>query len=128
MLNAKLTNLAANAQVDALTALLNGGTLEIYTEVQPIDADLPPTGELLAVLAFGTPAFAPGVNGVAVAHSLKGTTSLANGIASWYRCRGAAPVCDGSIGTSDANLVLNAVNFITGAIISVDSFVLTARK
>lgn len=131
MLNPKLSNLAANAEVDALTALLDGGTLEIRSGTQPIDADTPPSdGDLLATLTFGTPAFGAGVNGVAVANAITGAVAVANGTATWYRAKTslAATVTDGSIGTSDANLVVNATSVIIGASVSVDSFILTARK
>lgn len=131
MLNPKLSNLAVNAEIDALTALLDGGTLEIRSGTQPINADTPPAdGALLATLTFGTPAFGAGVNGVATANAITPALAVATGTASWYRAKtaGAATVTDGSIGTSNANLIFNAVAVVTGVNVSVDSMVLTASK
>jgi len=131
MLNPKLSNLAANAEVDALAALLDGGTIEVRSGTQPTDADTaPPDGALLATLTFGTPAFGAGVAGVATANAITPGTAVATGTASWYRCKtsGAANVQDGSIGTSLANMILNSTGVVTGADVSLNSFVLTASK
>lgn len=132
MLNPKLSNLAVNAEIDALTALLDGGgTLEIRSGTQPATADTaPPDGQLLATLTFGTPAFGAGVNGVATANAIGSALGVATGTATWYRAKtaGSATVTDGSIATSNANLIFNAVSVVVGVNVSVDSMVLTASK
>jgi len=140
-LTPKLSNVAANAEVDALTALLNGGYLEIYAGTQPTDADTAISGQTnLATLTFGTPAFGAGVAGVATANAIGADTDAnATATATWYRLfqSGHTPgsgdealkrVADGSIGTSSANLNLNSTAIQIHATVAVDSFTLTASK
>src|SRR4051794_35230978 len=98
--NPQLSDAAASAEVDALTALLNNGYLRIYNGVQPADANTPLAGQtLLAELRFGNPAFGAGVAGVATANAITSDTDAdANGTATWYRCfksDGTTVVCDG---------------------------------
>src|SRR5207247_1933356 len=56
----------ANASADAVAALLNGGTIRIYTAPQPATADTAITTQtLLASPTLGNPAFTAAVAGVA---------------------------------------------------------------
>lgn len=130
--NFKIANATANAEVNALTALLNGGTLKIYTGTQPTDADTALGAQtLLATLTFGSPAFGAGSNGVATANAItQDSTADATGTATWFRCltSGAALVCDGSVGTSGADCNLNSVAISAGAAVSVTSMTITQGK
>lgn len=131
-LNPHLSNAGANAEIDALTALLDGGTLEIYDGSQPSSPDDAPTSQvLLATLTFGTPAFGSGIGGVATANPLTSELDApATGLASWYRMKksNGDPVADGSVGTIDANLILTTVSIAQHAEVAIDAVVLTARK
>lgn len=130
-LSPKLSNLAANAGVDAIAALLDGGTMEIRTGSQPATVDDPETGTLLATLTFGTPAFGAGVAGVATANALTGEADAPNtGSAGYYRCKtsGGAAIEDGSVGTSDANCILSQLLIVQHATVNINSFVLRQRK
>jgi hypothetical protein len=133
MLNEKLTNASASAEADALTALLDGGFLDIYDGTQPATADTAITTQvLLASLALANPAFQPAVNGVAASNAITPEADApATGTATWYRFYKAdhtTPVQDGSVGTMDANLLLSSVNIQIHAVVSVETFTLTARK
>lgn len=132
-LNPKLSNAAANAEVDALSALLDGGTMEIRSGTQPATPDdAPSDGALLATVTFGSPAFGSGVAGVASANAITSDPdAVATGTAAWYRCKtsGGAAVHDGSIGAGGTfNLVLNSASIQQHAVVSVGAFVLTASK
>ena len=132
-LNEKLTNLGANTQIDALSALIDGGFMDIYDGIQPSDADTPIGSQvLLASLGLSNPAFVPGVGGVALANAITPDASAdATGTATWYRIYRSdhiTPVMDGSVGTVDANLILTSVSVQAGASVSVESWSLTARK
>lgn len=130
--NFKIANASANAEVDALTALLDGGTLKIYTGTQPTDADTAIGAQvLLATLTFGSPAFAAGSSGVATANAITQDSSAdATGTAAWFRCltSGGAKVCDGSVGTSGADCNLNSIAISAGAIVSVTAMTITQGK
>lgn len=132
-LNPKRSNAAANAAVDAMAALLDDGYLRIYTTPQPATADTALSGQtLLAELRFGATAFGAGVAGVATANAITADSGAnADGTAVWFRCLksdGTSAVYDGSVGTADADLVLNTVAIVTGAQVSVSSLTLTESK
>src|SRR5438093_7808878 len=96
----------ANASADAVTALLNGGTIRIYTAPQPATADTAVTTQtLLASPTFGTPAFAAAVAGVSTANAITTDPSAAaSGTANWARfvTSGGATIYDGTVGTTPA--------------------------
>lgn len=131
-LNAKISKAAANAAVNAVVDLLDGGTLRIYDGTQPADADTAVTDQtLLAELTFGTSAFGDASGGVAEANAItQDSAANATGTATWFRAltSGGATVFDGSVGTSGANLNLNSVAIQTGATVSVTALTYTQPK
>src|SRR5712671_4380363 len=96
----------ANASADAVAALLNGGTVRIYTAPQPASADVAVTSQtLLASPTLGNPAFTAAVAGVSTAAAITADPSAsASGQANWARfvTSGGATVYDGLVGTSAA--------------------------
>lgn len=132
--NLRLTSLAANAEADAIAALVDGGYLRIYGDLQPVSGDTPTSGQtLLAELRFGTPAFSAAVNGVATAEPLTGEdAALASGVATWFRVLQAdstTRVFDGSVGAGGLfDLVLSSASIQLGAEVSVSSFTVTAPQ
>lgn len=130
--NPKLTDLAANAEADAVCALLNSGYLRIYGGTQPATADTATAEVILAELTFAATAFAAAVGGVATANAIVADASANNtGTATWFRCwksDGTTKVFDGSVGTSGADLNLNSVAIQSGAQVSVSPFTFTAQK
>jgi len=132
-LNPKLTDLAATTEANAVAALLNNGWLRLYSGAQPSTADEAVSSQVvLAELRFGNPAFGSASDGVATANAIAGDASAnATGTATWFRCfesDGATTVFDGSVGTSNSNLVLNSVEIPAGAPVDVTSFTFTAQK
>lgn len=130
--NLKLGNAAANAEADAIGALLNGGYLRIYDGAQPAGPDTAvSTQNLLAELSFGATAFGGAVAGVITANAItKDSSANAGGTAAWFRCvkSDETPVLDGSVGTASADLVLNSTTIGAGAEVSVSSFQHTVTK
>jgi hypothetical protein len=132
-LNPKYSDESVNARCNAHTALLNSGYLRLYDGSQPATADTAISGQtLLAELRFDNPAFPSASGGVALANALSPDSSAnASGTATWYRALksdGTSPIEDGSIGTSDANLVMNSVAISSGATVEVASFSHTENK
>lgn len=127
----RLSNEAANAELNAFIALLDAGFLDLYDGDQPATCDTPPTTQVKLVrLTLGSPAFNPASAGVADLASPASGLCIANGDASWYRFTKSddSPVQDGSVATSGANLNLTAVGMVAGATLIVDTFVQTQRK
>jgi predicted amidohydrolase YtcJ len=132
-LNPKFTNLAVNTKADAQSALLNTGYLRIYDGTQPATADTAIGAQVLLAELVLNGTFAPAaVAGVATANAITQDASAnATGTASWFRLfqsNGTTAVMDGSVGTADANLILNSVAISAGAAVSVTGFTITESK
>lgn len=109
---------AASAQANALGRLLSGGYLELRTGAQPAKPESPATGVMLAKLFFDDPATLPADGGLLVLHPLVPEQSAeADGDAGWFRAYGSdgRPVCDGSVGTKDATLILGSTHIQQGS-------------
>lgn len=122
----RLSNAAANAAVDAITALLNGGKLDIYDGSQPADGNTAVSGQtLLASLTFANPAFASASAGVATANSITTDSDAdATGTATWFRLKKSddSTVLDGATGS---DLVLDSNSITQHGSVAVGSFTLT---
>jgi hypothetical protein len=115
-----------DAAVNAVTALLNSGTIKIYTGSQPSeDASL--TGTLLATLTFGSTAFGASSGGTATANAITSGTAGNTGTAGYFAIEesGGTVVGTGTCGTSGADMNLNSTSISSGATVSCSSFTIT---
>ena len=130
--NPQLSDATANAEANAVAALLNSGTLLIYNGSQPANANTAVTSQtLLATLTFGATAFGSAVGGVATANAITpASTAAATGTASWFRCltSGSAVVFDGTVGTSGCDLNINTTAIQQNAEVACTSFTFTAQE
>lgn len=121
---------ARNTALDALKALLNTGYLRIYSGTRPTNADTALSGNtLLAELRFNATAFGASANGAASANAITDDSSAdATGTATFarfFQSNGTTVVMDVEVGTSGANLNLNTVSIVAGAVVSVSGYTLT---
>lgn len=126
----KITTTAANASLDGLTALLNTGSLKIYDGTVPTNAgDALSTQVLLATLPLSATAFGAAAAGVATANAITSDTAAdATSTATFYRAfksDGTTVVCQGSVGTSGADLNLNTTAIQVNARVDVTSWTIT---
>ena len=131
--NPKRSNVAVNAEADAITPLLNSGYLRIYDGTQPTTADTAIGVQvLLAELRWNATAFGSASAGVATANAITSDASAnASGTASWFRALksdGTTVIFDGSVGTSAADLILATTSIVAAAIVDVSAFTYTANK
>lgn len=131
--NVQLAAATANAIADAVAALCDGGTVNIYDGAQPATADTAVTTQtLLATCTFANPAFSAAVAGVATAHAITQDASAdATGTAAWYRVLslGAATVMDGTVGVGanfDCDVVSTSVT--AGAAFPINAMTITAPE
>lgn len=127
----RLAAAAVDAAADAVTALLNGGTLRIYSGSQPRNADAEVGGGMkLAEVAFGTKAFGAAVEGVATASAILQGVALRTGKATWFRAltRSNTAVYDGSVGTAGADLNLKSTEIQEGAAVLIGPLSYTHPK
>ena len=131
-INTQLSRSSVEAQAQALANLFSDGYLRIYAGEQPVDGDTASSGAtLLAELRFAPIAFQSVTNGVMVANTIAPVVASDNGSASWFRALesdGTTSILDGSIGTSDANLVLGTTTISQGLIVNVSSFIHSIAK
>ena len=128
----RFSDVSADAAADARMALLDGGHLHLCAGKRPASVTTETDGsEMLASLHFETPAFQPAQHGIATAHPITPDESAAgSGRARWFRAVTAAGdvVIEGTVGTSDADLVMNDPEIRPGSIVRVTSFTHTEPK
>jgi hypothetical protein len=101
-----------NAAANAVTALLDGGRLQLFDGTQPSSPDLPPSARSLKLveLELARPAFTLADQGTAEAHPIEVARAQRTGTATWFRVVRADghAAFDGSVGLegSDADLIL----------------------
>lgn len=117
----------AQLSLDELKALLDGGTLTVYSVARPITADLPVdrSGEL-AKFTFASPAFgAPGDDGLETPNFAENPTPATSvgtpGFARACKADGTV-VCDFSAGPGDREVKFAEVSCSQGAPVKVTKF------
>jgi len=130
--NTQLSDVAANAEADAIGRLLDNGYLRIYDGAQPADADTAVTTQnLLAELRFAATSAPAALGGVLTFSTIAAVVAAATGTAAWFRALksdGTSAVFDGSVGASAANMILAALNIQADSQVSVGNFTYTAQK
>lgn len=124
-------DVAVNAAVNAVTALLNSGFIKVYSGSQPaVDAAV--TGTLLATMTFGATAFgsssASGSGATATANAITSGTAGNTGTAGYFalvKSDNTTVVGTGSVGTSGADLNFNTLSIVSGANVSCSAFTVT---
>jgi hypothetical protein len=132
-LNPQLSLEAVNAQANALAPLLNSGYIRIYEGAQPDSADDAITDQvLLAELRFAATAFPAAVAGVLTANAIVADAAAnATGEAEFARLlksNGSSPIADGTVGTSDANILLSTTSITVGTAVSIAALVITVPQ
>lgn len=130
--NLKCADAHVNAQADALNALYNGGKLRLYTGTQAATADTA-IGAQVKVVEFTlpTPCFGASAAGVVTANAITDVVGLTLGDAAFYRvvkADGTTSLQDGSVGTSGANLNMDAVTIVAGVTQHINSWSHTVTK
>lgn len=131
--NTQLTNLVVDTQANSMVALFNSGFLDLYDGTQPATGNTAITTQnLLASITFNATSFGASANGVLTANPMT-ACSAANltGNAAWARCfnsNHSTALMDVSVGTANANVILNSVAIQANAQVSVSSMTHTVAK
>ena len=129
-LNTQVSDNTVNVQADALAALCNSGTINIYDGTQPATADTAISGNTLGVtLTFGSTAFGSAVSGLITANAITSGVAVATITPTWariFKSDGTTVVMDVSAGASGANLTIGA--FTSGTTVSATSFTHDVRN
>ena len=116
----------AGASADEIKALLDGGTLTVYSVARPLTADLPvDRSGVLATFTFASPAFGEATDGLespAFAESPVAATSVGTpGFARACKADGTV-VADFSAGPGDREVKFKEVSCSNGAPVEVAAF------
>ena len=124
------TELAA-CSLDELKALLDGGTLTIYSVARPLTADQPvERSGVLATFAFATPAFAATTDGIETPMFAANPVPASGvGTPGFARARKAdgTVVADFSAGPGEREVKVSEVSFSQGAPVKIATFKFTAE-
>lgn len=116
------SNGASNAMVDALTDLLDGGTVEIRTGSAPGPGNAA-TGTLLATLTLPTPSFGSASTKVATVGSVSAVTAAATGTAAHFRAKssGGTAHVEGTVTASGGggDLELSSTSIVSGGSVQI---------
>ncbi len=127
--NLKVTAVSRNAALNALTALLNSGTLVGYTGTQPATADTAVSGTKLFTCTFNATAYGAASAGTATAGAIvSDTNAVAGGTVGYIRCfktDGTTAVLDGSVGTSGADFNFDTLTISIGGTVACTSSTLS---
>ncbi len=131
--NLKLSDVAVNAEADALSVLLDNGYLRIYDGTQAATADTALGAQvLLAELRFNATAAPAASGGVLTFNAITQDSNANNtGTASWFRALksdGSTVMFDGTVGTSGSDINIATTAIVAGAIVGVTSAVYTVSK
>lgn len=132
-----ITNAVAILGLDAIVDSFDTGTaavINIYDSTVPADADTALGAQvLLAQLTMDATAFGAAAdnnpNAIATAAAITDDSSAnATGTATFFRVLtqdGGTVRCQGTVGTSSADLILNTVSITSGSTVSITAFTIT---
>lgn len=128
--DARWTNAVRSLRADAIAPEFDDGYLRIYAGTRPAGPSTAISDQtLLAELRFADPAVASEADGVNTFDDLTPEdAALATGTASFARALkadGSTAICDLSVGTSDANVILPTVSIVAGVEVAVASMTVT---
>ena len=123
--NLKYSNGTRSAQQNGLITHAGSGCLiNIYQGSQPANANTAISGQTLLVTLTVSGSFGTDSNGTITLSTVTNGTAVATGTASFFRItqsNGTTVVMDGSVATSDADLVLNNTSIATGQVVSISA-------
>jgi hypothetical protein len=123
--NLKYSNGTRNAQQQGLITYAGSGALiNIYAGSQPANANTAISGQTLLVTLTVSGSFGTDSNGTITLSTVTNGTAVATGTAAFFRItqsNGTTVVMDGSVATSDADLVLNNTSIATGQVVSISA-------
>ena len=123
--NLKYSNGTRNAQQNGLITYAGSGSkINIYSGAQPANANTAISGQTLLVTLTVSGSFGTDSNGTITLSAVTNGTAVATGTASFFRItqsNGSTVVMDGSVATSDADLVLNNTSIATGQVVSISA-------
>lgn len=119
------SNATRHAQNEGLIAFAGSGAkFNLYTSFKPANANTPITTQTLLVSMQIAGVFGTDVDGTLTLGAVTTTQAVATGTATFFRIfksDGTTVVMDGTVGLSNADLILNIVDIIAAENVSISS-------
>lgn len=123
--NLKYSNGTRNAQQQGLiTYAGTGAKIRLYDGSQPANANTAVSTQTMLVELTITGGFGTDSNGTLTLGAVTSNAAVATGTATWFRITqsdGTTVVMDGSVGTSNADLILDNTNIATTQVVGITS-------
>lgn len=123
--NLKYSNGTRNAQQQGLITYAGSGCLiNIYQGTQPANANTAISGQTLLVSLPISGSFGTDSNGTITLSTVTSASAVATGTASFFRIfksNGTTVVMDGSVGTSNADMILNTTAIANTQTVTINS-------
>lgn len=123
--NLKYSNGTRNAQQQGLITYAGSGCLiNIYQGTQPANANTAISGQTLLVSLPISGSFGTDANGTITLSTVTSASAVATGTASFFRIfksNGTTVVMDGSVGTSNADMILNTTAIANTQTVTINS-------
>lgn len=121
---------SANKALDAVLDQLNAGYVKVYTGTRPATVDTAlSSNTLLATLGFSATAFAAASARSKTANAISSDTDAdASGTATWFRAYksdGTTAICDGNVGTSAADMIIDSTTVTAHGTVACSSLVIS---
>ncbi|MFE6846563.1 hypothetical protein [Streptomyces sp. NPDC057686] len=131
-LHSSLKNTLCDTVVDLADYGPGAGVVKVYDGVQPATCDTAVTTQtLLVTIPLNFPAFSASSGGVAtlLTSPAPSATAAATGTATWFRMAPDAgaglQICDGTVGTSGADLNLSTTSIVASATVQITGGTIT---
>lgn len=123
--NLQYSNGTRDAQQQGLILYAGSGAIiHLYTGTQPVNANTALSGNTLLVSLTISGSFGTDSNGTLTLGSVTNGTAVATGTATFFQITKAdnsTVVMNGSVGTSDADMILNTTTINSGETVSITS-------
>ena len=123
--NLQYSNGTRDAQQQGLILYAGSGAIiHLYTGTQPVNANTALSGNTLLVSLTISGSFGTDSNGTLTLGSVTNGTAVATGTATFFQITksdNSTVVMNGSVGTSDADMVLNTTTINSGETVSITS-------
>ena len=110
------------------TAIGSGANVIIYSGTAPTNADASLSGNTVLATLPCTSTFAPAASGgVLTANTITQENASTTGTASFYRIltSGFTVICQGAVGTTGTDMILNTVSLVSGGPVDITSFTIS---
>ncbi len=128
--NLKIAQNTAQTQANTLVgAFTNSSVIKVYDGSQPATPETAITSQnLLCTITLPSSSAFSSSNGVMTAAAIANATITATGTAAWFRWLKSdlsTVIADGNISTSGADMNLNSLSLVSGAVLATSAFTFT---